>query len=832
MTNRENIKGVALASCLVTLFGGLAEGQLPDHPVITEVYTDPEGLDDGPIGRDPLNAHQEFIEIYLPPSLPLGSTLNKDFLELTFYEVEGDSSSSGVDLVNYRFDLPPFDLDISNGQTPGTILRPPNGVIVLGWLDYADAVPTALAGTPNTRIGLVNGQISGPPADYMFIAINGNHFSGTTNFPSLLAESLIDLPGETVSGVIQNGSAAYLLVDRASPGYVELYDDKHIPIGGSASPNLAAGTVLQTSALLDGLAGNDHSKFDVIDQPLATPTGDDIDLETSLPLSGAFSLLVPQIDEDGIKPASGVGNGYARIYMDLAKTTENGTAFDDDPVADAMNAYRVVRNNGPFFPTPGKAALTSSNPELSVALSVEQAFEVLSQTTGGPGVLSANVGGDFGIDIAASPGPSDAPTVASFSPGASAINVPGQSFGFPTLAVTPTAQATDGSTASAVVTVTASNSLPGDPTILAPVENVTVTATVLDPIVGRRANGQPFQTTVFAAVQPLVSNPGVLNELLPTDLGGFLAANLGGAAQDTQGLGTILTNPLTDLSDPLLVRPWVKQFPDNFIEYINPAGPPGELSLVQTVLTSAEVGAGNGTYDEMFTPTNDAIRAIRMNIPDTTTFGGTFSPSEAVHFASATGLLGDPRSGLSNATTTRTFEVVLIDTNVRLTGTIESGATDDVGIVVEVQDTEASSSLVDGQFVFLSFSGGLQGADLDGFDVAPDQEIVTNLIYLDLDNLHDVLGIRTIEALWLIDAGSLSEPEFIEAFSLNPAAPPLTFDDNNDGSVNLADLPGFDVCLSGPVAALLPGCLIHDIDGNSRIDLLDAGGLQVAITTP
>lgn len=750
------------------LVGSVATADLPDHPIITEVHTDPPGLNDGPVGRDPNNFHQEYFEIYLPPAANIDPSINKDALRMTFYEVEGDSSSSGLSLVNYRFDLPTFDLDSSNGITPGAIPRPASGVVVLGWVDYVGDPPTGLAGTPNTRVGMVNGGITGA-SGYTFVAINGHHFGGTTNFPTLVAESLIDVPNETRSGIIQNGSGVYLLVDRDSPGYVELFDDKHVPAGGSADPNLPSGFVLATSALFDGFAANDHAKFDVFCQPYTPPTGDDIDLETVLPLGGAFSMLCAQVPErSSVRPTQGIANGYARVFVDVAKTTENINPGDDDPVADALNAYRHIRNNGPFYPTPGRAALTTSAPELSVALAAEQSFAVLSQTTGRPGILTANIGGDFGIDIVAAPGNSSDPLVATFSTGDPVTDLRGQSLGFPTIAITPGAAASHNQSASTTVVLVASNTTGGQPLVLNPVQTVTATATVLSPTTGQDANGRPFQTTVFLAVQGIPRNTAVPNEFLTTDLGAFVAANLGDQVRDTLGNGALLVNPATNLSDPITVLPLVKEFPDLFIEFINPLVAPGTLDLVQTILTSAENQVDPKTYEESINPTLTGAKAYRINVPDTLTFNGLFTPSEFIDFANADGFPGDVRSGLSNVTTSRTFEIALIDTNVEVFGGIESGATDDFGIIIEVKQTEPGAPVVSGEYVFLSFTGGFQGADIDSLDVSPGIETVANVIYLDLDNLHDVLGIRSIESLYMIDAGSGGAVDIIEGFSLNP----------------------------------------------------------------
>lgn len=802
----------------------------PDHPIITEAYTDPNGGLDGPVGRDPANLHQEYIEIYLPPASDLDPSIDKDSLELTIYAVEGDSSSSGLGLVNYRFDLPTFDLDPSNGITDGAIERPASGIVVLGWVDYVGDPPTELRGTPNTRIALINGGITDSPAGALFIAINGYHFGGTDNFPILVAESLIHLPNEARSGVIQNGSEILLLVDREDPGYVELYDDKdtaHVPPIENADPDLPSGSVLQTSAMFDGFAGNDDPNFDVIDQPYEPPTGDDIDLETVLPLGGAFSLLVPQIPEKDIRPMRGVGNGYARIYLDVAKTTESPS--EDDPVADAMNAYRRIRNVGPFFATPGRAPLTTSPPELSVAVDSEQMFDVLAQTTGRPGVMSANVGGAFGIDISVSAGQSGDPEIATFAAGDSAANVGGQTLGFPTVAITPGGGANHGDVTVAEVTVTAVNSSQNDPPVENAVQLRTVTARVLRPTTGVDENGAPLQATVFVALQAVPADPNVANELLGTDLGTFLVDQFGKLAQDSLDQGLILIDPATNIHDPLVMQPMIEDFPEIPSDYINLPGAEGTLDLVETVLTSAEVRSGARTYDDSINDDQTAVKAIRINTPDTRTFNGVFSPSERVHFADPKGFMADPRSGLHNATTSRTFEMVLIDTNVRDSGELETGATDDFGIVVEVAETEPDSPVVVGEFVFLSFSGGLQGADIDTLQVPPG-EIVANLIYLDLDNLHEVLGIRSIESIIFIDGSGSGEVDIVEVFSLNPSAVTVPFDDDGDGDVDEFDYAAFLSCVTGPGGPMAPGCETHDGDNDLDVDFGDYSLFQLAYT--
>ncbi len=758
---------------IVAGFGAAALGQTPNHPLITEVYTDPPGLNDGPFGREVSNLHQEYIEIYLPPAASLAPGLNKDALRLTFYEVEGDSTSSGLGLINYRFDLPTFDLDPSNGLTAGAIARPSSGVVVLGWVDYTSTSPVQLAGTPSTRMAMINGGITSTGVTYTFIAFNGAQGSGTTNFPLPVVENKIDLPAEASSGVIQNGSAAYLLVNRDSPSYVSLCDDAHTAeCAAGSDPNLPNNTIgLNTPALLDGFACNDHGRFAMIDQPYVTPTGDDIDLETVLPLGGAFSLLVAQVAEsDGTETFSGIANGYARRFVDVPKTTE--TAAADNPVVDATTAYRHVRNDGPYFATPGKAALTTSSPELGLAKAIEHSVQVLAQTTGRPGLLAANVGGNYGINMSTSAGASSNPATATFAAGTAAANIMGQSLGFPSVAVTVPATAAHNAVASANITVTATNAGVGHPAVVAPIQNTTLTATVLKPTTGLNASGLPLQTTVFAAVQGVPENAGVLNEFRTTSLGAYIAANLGAAVQDTRSNGAILVDPNTNINDGFLMQTIIKDFPDPGF-YINLPGPVGRLDLAQTVLLSAEVQSGATTYDDAWNVGQTALRAIRFNVPDTFAFDGVFSPTETVHFADATGRAGKIRSGLTNVTTTRTFELAILDTNVRDNSTLETGATDDFGIVIEVATTEPAAPVVPGEFVFLSFTGGLQGADIDGVDVPPGDNIAT-IVYLDLDNLHTVLGIREIEAIILVDGNGTGELDIAEVFSLNPSALPPT----------------------------------------------------------
>ena len=805
--------------------------QLPNHPILTEVYTDPPGVNDAPFGRDATNLHQEYIEIYLPPAASLAAGLNKDALRLAIYEVEGDSSSSGLGLINYRFDLPSFDLDPANGLTAGAIARPSSGVVVLGWVDYTSTTPVVLFGTPSTRRATINGGITATDGTYAFIAINGAQGTGTTNFPVPSAENRIDMPSEASSGIIQNGSGAYLLVNRDSSGYVMLCDDAHAaecPAGSDPNlPNNAAG--LNTPALLDGFAGNDSGQFVVTEQPYATPTGNDIDLETVLPLGGAFSLLVAQVPEnDTSREFAGVANGFARRFIDIPKTTETGAA--DDPVADATLAYRHIRNDGPFLPNPGRAILTTSPAELGLAKSIEHSVQVIAGTTGRPGLLAANAGGNFAINLSTSAGASSNASIATFAAGTPVNGVPGQTLAFPTVGVTANAGAAHNSAASSLITVTATNAVGGSPAVISPVQSTTLTATVLKPTTGMNAAGQPFQATVFAAIQGIAAG-AAQNEFLGTSLGAYVDANLGVFVQDTLSNGGVLTDPATDINNGPFMQAIIREFPDPGTG-INPAGPPGRLNLVQTVLQSAEVQSGSGTYDSAFSGGNTAIRAVRFNCPDTFTFDGAFSPSELVQFVDATGRAGSIRSGLANATATRTFELAIFDTNVQDPGTLETGATDDFGIVIEVETTEAGSPVVPGEFVFLSFTGGFQGADIDGLQVPPGNNIA-NVVYLDLDNLHTVLGIRTVEAIYLIDAGSDAEPDIAEVFSLNPSTLPASITSaspTNGASVWRSSQNVVRITFSANIVAPAPGqLLIQQMLPNGAFGADLSGGFTMTV---
>ncbi len=801
----------------------IVEAQGPDHPVITEVFTNPLGLTDGPVGRDPANLHQEYIEIYLPTAADLTIGLNKDALNLTFYELEGDFFSSGVGLMNYRIDLPTFDVDPSNGITAGAIARPATGAVVMGWVDYVGNPPTDLAGTPSTRVALINGGITSA-TDFVFVAINGAQFTGTTNFPVPLAISSIDMPAEATSGIIQNGSGAYLLVNRDDPGYVELFDDANIPAGGSADPDLAGGTVLGLSSLLDSYAGNDHKKFDVLFQPYLPPTGDDIDLENQLPLGGVFTPFVPQMDESK-------KHGYARLFVDVVKTSEDGIPFNEDTVADALNAYRTISNVGPLFPTPGQAHFTTSPPQFAVADTVLQVFDVLTGTTGRPGVVCANAGGNFGMVATATVGASSNPAIMTTGVAPSATVFTGQTPIYPQFSVTVPAGIPDGSLATASASLAATNAVMGDPAVVNPSGATTVAMRAIDPMMGQDANLLPFQATAFAAVQGLPDDPAVLNEFLSTSLAPFVAAHLGVLVDDERNNGQLLLNPNTDLSNSVLVDVMEDDMPTDPLLFINALSPAGLDDLVTTILNSAEEVFGNKTYDRNFNATFTAVAAVELNIAETFTSGGVFVPTENLYYANPTGAVAVPNSGLSDVTTSRGFELALVDTNVQQFGTLETGKTDDFGLIVEVGRVSAGATVVPGEFVFLSWTGGLEGADIDSVDVPPHNN-QTTIIYIDLEPLSTVIGCETITRLFVIDGNGGSAINVIEAFSLK-AFCTCEGDINQDGLVDGNDVQGFLNQIFFPGDPTLEGAACAaDLNANGIIGVDDVPLMIAELLNP
>ncbi len=745
----RSIGSCALLVSLLLCVGGNTAAAPPDHPVITEVFQEPLATG-GPVGRNPSDPHQEFIEIYLPPLSDLAPGLNKDALNLAFYEIDGDSSSPSLTRVNYRIDLPAFDLDPSNGLTG--LPRPPSGLVVLGWVDYVGNPATDLKGTPGSRVALVNHGVTST-ADYTFIAINGDQFSGTTNFPVPVAISHLDLISDPVTGKIEQGSSVYLLVNRDAPGYAEVcgFSD---PAVCNDFPNLPGGTILGVSSLLDGFAGNDDTDFLVDDQPTDPADSTVIDHEFVLPIGGAFSLLVPQVAEEF--------DGYQRWFLDFVKTTEDGIAGNQDPALDAMNGYLTVSNLGPFVPTPGSVPSSNSPAALQLALPALQMFDVLTNTQAFPGLVAANAGGNFGINILATPGSSNNPSAMGLSAGMSSFGAIGQSAISPIVAVETFESTPAGHTQIVGVTVAATNGAPSDPPLVNPFGIAIAFYTAINPTTGLDALGAPLQATAFVAIQGLPDQASVANEFAATSLGQLMASQLGISVFDTRGNGAALVNPATNLANGLVLGPMVATIPTNPALFINPIGATG--SLVSTVLGSAEVVSGKTTYNNSFNVAKTLVQAREFPIHETSTTGG-FTPTEFIHYADATGKAGDPSSGLTGVLTGRSFQLALIDTNRSVTGFLESGATDDFGLVVEVGQTHPGASVVPGEFVFLSLMGGLEGADIDSLDVPPFGN-QTNVIYLDLSPLDTVIGVKTVSRLFVVDGSGGGEVDVMDVIAL------------------------------------------------------------------
>jgi hypothetical protein len=754
---KQLIGSCAVLMTIILCIGGTAAAQAPDHPVITEVFQEPSGMG-GPVGRIPSDAHQEYIELYLPPLSDLAASLNKDALNLTFYEADGDSSSPSLTRVNYRIDLPTFDLDPSNGLTG--LPRPSSGIVVLGWVDYVGNPPTDLAGTPSTRVALVNHGVTST-TDYTFIAINGGQFSGTTNFPIPVAISHLDLVSDPLTGKIEQGSSVYLLVNRDDPGYAEVCGVTD-PAVCNDFPDLSGGTILGVSSLLDGFAGNDDTDFVVEDQPTDAGDGTVIDHEFLLPIGGAFTLSVPQVDEEF--------DGYQRRFVDVVKTTEDGIANNENPALDAVNGYLTVSNLGPFSPTPGAAPSSTSAAALEVASPNVQRFVVLTDTLASPGLLAANRGGDFGMNISAIPGPSNNPSVMILSSGTSSFGPLGQTSIDPTVSVETFADTPHGHTQIVGVAVAATQADPLDPAVEDPFEIAVAFYTAINPTTGLDAQLQPFQATSFLAIQGLPDEPGIANEFAATSLGQLMATELGTSIFDTRGNGAALANPATDIANPAVVDPMVATIPTDPLLFINPSGTTGDL--VSTVLGSAEVVAGKTTYTNSFNLANTLVQAREFPIHETSTTGG-FTPTEFIHYADFFGLAGEPSSGLTNVVTRRDFELALIDTNRGVTGTLESGATDDFGLVVEVGQTHPGASVVPGEFIFLSMMGGLEGSDVDTLDVPPHGNM-TSVIYLDLGPLDSVIGVKTVTRLFVVDGSGNGEVDIMEVVALPEPHAPLT----------------------------------------------------------
>ena len=67
--------------------------------------------------------------------------------------------------------------------------------------------------------------------------------------------------------------------------------------------------------------------------------------------------------------------------------------------------------------------------------------------------------------------------------------------------------------------------------------------------------------------------------------------------------------------------------------------------------------------------------------------------------------------------------------------------------------------------MFLSFTGGLEGADIDSLDVPPHTGM-TLAMYLDLDALDTELGAETITRLFIVDGSGNGEVDVLDVISL------------------------------------------------------------------
>ncbi|MDG2335865.1 MAG: hypothetical protein P8Q97_16760 [Myxococcota bacterium] len=728
-----------------------AEAGNPDHPILTEIYQE-SSVPGGPATTDltnPNTPHQEFIEIFIPPLADLSPTLDKDALNLTFYDIEGDASSPGLSQVNLRVDLPTFDLDPSNGLTG--LPRPQTGIVVLGWIQYLGNPPTGLTGTPNSRTAMINGGITGA-AGFTFIPLNGDQFEGTYNFPLPVAVSYIDTLSDPLTGKVEQGSSAYLLVNRDDPGYSELCGLTD-PATCDSFPNLASGSKLGLSCLLDAFAANDDASFNLDQQPYLAPSGDNIDLEFVLPRGGAFSVWVPQVPEEG--------SGYQRILVDRMKTSEDGIPGNEDPALDAATAYRSTSNTGPFFATPGYAASSTSPGRLSVAITPLQFFQVLKETQARPGLIAANIGGDFGIQTESTPGPTRDPSAMNASVTQSLSLPIAQSaiapyFDVETFATTPL-----GHSEFITIELDSTTPVPGNPPTTDPLHRRAAYLVTIDPTTGQDAQGQSFQGTALFALQGVPVMEGVLNPFSETSLGSGMRNNSANFP-NSRGNGASLSDPSSDLSDPALIQPMIATMPTDPTLFINPLG--AGSNLVDVVLNSAEVVSGASSYANSFNVSETLVQAREFNLVGTPTTGG-FTPTERIHYADAKGAAGKLSDGLTDVVTKRDFEVALIDSQLSPVGTLETGATDDFGVAVRVEQVAPGASASVGEIIFLSSMGGLEGADLDTLNVPPYENLLT-VTYLDLDALNSVMGVETIDRVYVIDGSGSGEVDIVEIVAL------------------------------------------------------------------
>lgn len=281
------------------------------------------------------------------------------------------------------------------------------------------------------------------------------------------------------------------------------------------------------------------------------PTGLDIDLEDVLPMGGLFSLFVSQVAEDA-------GQGYLRRFVDQRKTTEDVPAGNDNPVSDSA-AYLTYSATGPIYPGPSSAVFTTTAPRLSIAQSSQFSYNVLSGTTGRPGLLSANVGGNYPIHISVAPGGSSNPAAATFAASPATLSVPGQTLAAPRVAVTVPLTATNGAIATASATITAVNAIAGQPAVQNATQATSLTITALNPTRALDAVGSPFETTLFAAVRGFGADALVLNEVAGSSLGTFIGSHLGAEAQSALGQIATILDPATNLESYATIGPLTRQ---------------------------------------------------------------------------------------------------------------------------------------------------------------------------------------------------------------------------------------------------------------------------------
>lgn len=763
-----------LSSLGMVLCASVAAAQAPDHPLITEAYQNPPGTD-GPVGRTLTNRDQEFIELYLPHASNLRPGLNKDAIRLALYDVEGDVVSTAIGRVNWRIDLPTFDLDPANGLTPGALPRPPSGAVVIGWLDYVGNPPFDLAGTPSTRVALVQGGVTAT-SDSTFIALNGNQFGGTTNFATPVAVSFLNLTTHPVDGIIEQGSGVLLLANRDAAGYLPLCS-RSDPTICNSNANLALGTSILPSTVLDAWAPNDDPLFDVALQPTI---GLGIDLEPVLPPGGAFTLITPQIPEEG--------EGYARRFPDVRRTTEDAVVGNENPALDSKQ-FRTVSALGPLLPTPGSVALTTSPAELALTIFTGSTTSVLVDTTARPDVTAANLGGNVAMTLVTAPSRTPVVphiTVAGMTKLAGAT---GQTTVHPQIEIDVPAATPAGENTLVSTTVTATPTNPGDPAVVNGVQLGFLQVVAVDPKTGQDVFGLPFQATTFLAVMPLVEQLGVANELRASSLGQFLLAQLGNQAQGSEGHASALLASGLDLGSGPAVAPLLSALPTDPLLFIEEAGPSKGLSLVETIQGSAEVLSGSGSYAASFDDLGAAVKARRFTIDtptgETLTKGGSYVPTEHVYYSSGGGNATDRSSGFADVTTRRSFELAIVDTNQVV---LEEGGGDDFGVVVKASRVRAGSPVVPGEFVFLSFMGGRQGEDIDSLAVGPGHAMTT-VSLIDLDPLDTQLGVEAISDVYLVDANGSNEIDPLEVFTLHAVPEPALGLGLLAGLAGLAALP-------------------------------------------